>query len=72
MAGNDFTPNDTDHTQIFPTPGGKREDIAKMLQEERERRHKTPNNNINDDDVTIFQASPSSSSLRSVLHVSVS
>ena len=56
MGNDDFNSSDSDHTQIFPMPGGRREDVAKMLQEEREQR---PKATAVDEDATIFQASPS-------------
>ena len=36
MSNNIFGDDDSDHTQIYPMPGGKREDIRRMLQDEQQ------------------------------------
>lgn len=42
MSNNLFGDDDSDHTQIYPMPGGKREDILRMLQEEQKRQPVMP------------------------------
>ena len=61
MNNDHFNQDDSDHTQIFPAPGGRREDIAKMLQQEREQRPRTEAVNA---DATIFQPSFNSTNNR--------
>lgn len=64
MGNDDYNADDSDHTQIYPMPGGRREDVAKMLQAEREKR---PRTHSQDSDATIFQSSLSSSNLRQAI-----
>lgn len=57
MNRDNFNSDDSDHTQIFPMPGGRREDVARMLQEERQQRPRA--SAPVDADATIFQSASS-------------